>query len=153
MWYASSQLTRAKHGPIVGFIRPDQVYAKLVADWKPEEVCTEPPAFAAAVQKRLGSPLVLDSTPDVQPLGWTYTGRFRGSIVGPKTMILLTDVGQAKVLVLMDQLSSDRTVEQDPSGKLSVFRREVDGLVLYEVSPLDKPRVIDHLHAPTGGTP
>ena len=148
IWYTVTQRHTGTKQPQFGFIPPDQVYAKLVADWTPEEVCTENDKFQAAVAKRLGSPLGLEATPEVQALGWTYTGRFRGKIIGDKTMILLTNVGPARVMVLMDQARSDRTLAADPASKLSVFRRQIGELVVYEVTPLEQPKVIGHLYNP-----
>ncbi len=153
IWLVVVQQTKPAPVHNFGFIPPDQVYAKLEADWKPEEVCTEDDKFQAAVEKRLGSPLLLASTPNVTALGWTYTGRFRGTIIGDRTMILLTNVGDAKVMVLMDRASSDRKLEPDPTGRLSAFRRKVGDLVLYEVTPLKAPTVIDHLYDPRQGKP
>ena len=75
---------------------------------------------------------------------------YHGKIVGSKTMVLINKVHDQKVLVFMDRLRDDRTLELPPGvgSDLNIFRREVGKLVLYEVTPLDKPEVIDRLNPP-----
>jgi len=153
VWWVVGQRGGMARPRPVALVPPDQVYTRLATDWKPEFECTTQQEFADVVKKRLGSPLVLATVPDLKAIGWTYPARFRGKIVGDKTMILLTNVGEAKVLVLMDQAASDRTLTVDPASKLSVFRRQVGDIVLYEVTPLSEPRVLEHFYNPDKGGP
>ena len=135
-------------------VSPNAVYAKLESrGWEPEFVCTDDAGFQAAVEKRVGSPLLLEPDPEIRALGWAYNAGFSGKIVGDHTMMLLTLVGKERVLVLMDQLSGDRKLEVDPGSPLHVFRRVIGPLVVYEVTPLDKPHVIERLFDPRTHAP
>jgi hypothetical protein len=61
---------------------------------------------------------------------------------------MLCRVEGQPVMVLVDRVEADRpdaTQSCDPS--LRVFREERDGLVFYEITPLDSPRVMEHLVA------
>jgi hypothetical protein len=132
------------------FLSPAEVYAMVD---QPEFVCKDDREFAAAIEKRLGQPLVLAAAPGIHAIGWAYGDDYHGKIVGSKTMVLINKVHDQKVLVFMDRLRDDRTLELPPGmgSDLNIFRREVGKLVLYEVTPLDKPEVIDRLNPPAQG--
>lgn len=127
---------------------PTAVY--LATD-KPEFVCKDDTEFAAAVKKQLGQPLILAAAPGIEALGWAYGANYNGKVVGDKTMVLITRVDGEKVLVLMDRLRDDRTLDDQPLGEgLHLFRSVVGSIVLYEVTPLPKMRVIENLRVPGG---
>jgi hypothetical protein len=131
------------------YVAADTVYNKLVSrGFEPEFVCTTDEEFRAATKKRFGTPLMLASTPGVIPLGWAYNAGFRGRIVGDKTMMLLAKVDDKNVLVLMD--TSDRPADRPITGApgLKVFKRSVGPIVNYEITPLDRERVINNLREP-----
>jgi len=127
-------------------LSPGAVYAMVQG---PEFVCKDDAEFAEAVRKRLGQPLILAATPGVAALGWAYGDDYNGKIVGDKTMVLINTVDGEKVLVFMDRLRDDRKLDAAPlPDGLKLFRREVGSLVLYEVTPLARPRVIESLVVP-----
>jgi hypothetical protein len=130
---------------------PDAVYARMEArNFEPTFVCKDNAEFAAAVQKRLGSPLVIDDDPGVKVLGWAYSAEFPGRIIGEKTMILMCRLAEAHSVVLMDEARADRPLSLPAGSNLHLFRRQIGALVLYEVTPLDSPRVLDRLRPPGG---
>lgn len=76
-------------------------------------------------------------------LGWAYGNDYNGRMIGPDTMVLMTRVdGSENVVVLMDRASADRRLKLPPGSNLSLFRREVGPIVLYEITPLKSERVI-----------
>lgn len=133
---------------VENLLNPSTVYAMID---KPEFVCTTDAEFAAAVRGRLGQPLVLASAPGVTPLGWAYSDAYNGRIVGRRTLVLICTVDDRKVLVFMDRLKDDRPIELPPQSGLNLYRRTIGPLVVYEVTPLPGPRVIDHLREPRDG--
>lgn len=141
-WVAYINITTPRFDNLLS---PDAVYAMVE---KPEFVCRDDAEFAAAIDKRLGQPLVLAASPGVTALGWAYGDDYSGKIVGPRTMVLINRVDEVKVLVFMDRLRDDRPLSVRADGGLNLFRREAGALVLYELTPLEKPRVIEHLVPP-----
>ena len=73
-------------------------------------------------------------------LGLSYPGG-----LSRDTTAVLCRVDDAEVVVFIDRLDRDdpRVAEND-DPRLNVFRQERFGLVFYEVTPLDEPRMIDH---------
>lgn len=137
----------------IKFVDPAALYARMQATgFTPEFVCKDDAEFAGAVSKRLGSGLLVSQAPGLNVLGWAYGQDYSGRIVGPDTLVLMTRLDEKhNVLVLMDKLSSDRHLCLPQSTGLHLFRREVGKLVLYEITPLSEPRVLDRVHPPISG--
>ncbi len=111
--------------------------------FKPYEICRDPSAYRETFERRLGQGLIATALPSVvEPLGWSY-----GAAVTGNSIYLMANVKKEPVLVIFDRLSADHP---QPTGKgnLHVYRREIDQLVLYEVSPLDKSYIIDEFLKP-----
>jgi len=129
-------------------IRPvHEYYAALVdAGWKPAWVCHSDQEFADMVNFHLGSAVVVPlNAPGVELMGWSYADNARhGTPIGQQTLSLLTRVEGRNVLVLMDRDSSDRRLRVPASSGLHLHRREVNGVVLYELSPFADARVLPH---------
>lgn len=141
-WAAYVHLTTPTFDKVLS---PAEVYAMVD---QPEFVCETDAEFAAAIDDRLGQPLVLAAAPGIEAIGWAYGDDYNGRIVGRKTMVLINKVRGQKVLVFMDRRRDDRALDTPPSSGLNLFRREVGDLVLYEVTPLDQPEVIPRLNIP-----
>ncbi|MBY0311579.1 MAG: hypothetical protein K2W85_05885 [Phycisphaerales bacterium] len=129
-------------------VGPQEIYLALDrASWTPEEVCTEGPAFAKYVQTRMGQPLSITARPGVELVGWSYGDGYDGRIVGEKTVVMLARVDGRGVAVLIDRVSQDRTLSVPEGSGLRIFRRVVGSLVVYEVTPWEKPMILDALAA------
>ena len=124
----------------------------------PEWVCETDAEFAAAVRDRLGQPMLIDvlDTP-IELLGWAYpqdsgenpdTG-YGDTIISDDSMILLTRVDGQGVILIIDRVEDEREplTIGDHLG-LSVFRRVLGDLVLYEVTPIDEPSVLGRAYTP-----
>jgi hypothetical protein len=126
---------------------PESLYTQYEqAGWKPAWVCHTDQEFVDAVARFLGARgtgiLISLQTPGIEVLGWSFADQGRdGTPLSERTLALLTRVEGRPVLVLMDLLERDRTIRVRQRD-LHLYRREVDGFVLYEVSPLAEPRVI-----------
>jgi hypothetical protein len=146
-WVITS-LTGSKQGrnePLFAARPLVQVYQDAVAaGFEPSYDCREPERFAATFAQRQGQPLRLVELPaGTKMLGLAYAGG-----LSRNTTAMLCRVEGQPVMAFVDRASADqpdaaRTLEK----KLNVFRQERDGLVYYEVTPFDEPRVIQ-LFAP-----
>lgn len=127
-------------------VGPQEVYMALErANWTPEEVCTEGPAFAKYVQTRMGQPLSITARPGIELVGWSYGDGYDGRIVGEKTVVMLARVDGRGVAVLIDRASQDRTLNVPEGSGLRIFRRVIGSLVVYEVTPLERAQVIESM--------
>jgi len=122
----------------------DRLYAFQVEhDWTPLEVCTTADAFQGWVEKYYGVPLRPrpGATERIEFIGWRYDTTLSGL-----TGVLLARADDQPLFVLVDRLEHDGVLEPPRRhDALRLHRREVGGLVLYEVSPFERPRVIGAL--------
>ncbi|TWT78555.1 hypothetical protein Pla123a_13480 [Posidoniimonas polymericola] len=106
--------------------------------FEPYYECEDDDRFAAVFEKRQDAPLVLkEMPPGSRMLGLSYPGGFSRD-----TTAMLCEVDGQPVMVFVDRQDADRPELADlPAGSgLRVFRSELPGVVLYEVTPLDEPR-------------
>ena len=134
-------------------LEPRAVYMRMSdIGFEPEWVCADDAAFASAVEGQLGQAMLITPAPGVRVVGWQslrYLGEVNEYLIQREEMILLSEVNGEHVVTVVAQRASDRRVpEIDPGSGLHVFRREIQGLVLYEISPLDKPGVMQHAFVP-----
>jgi len=140
--------------PSVNLIGPEEVYAKMQArQFEPEFVCTTDEEFARTVKEKFGQPLLVAATPEIQLVGWGYGNAYAGRIVGENTLVLITKVGETPVLMFMDKASNDRSIDAPAESGLKVFRRKVGSMVLYEVTPLDEPKLLERTYNPDKSSP
>jgi hypothetical protein len=129
------------------------IYRDAIASgFEPSYECSEPERFADTFAERQGAPLQLRAMPaGMRMLGLSYTGG-----LSRMTTAMLCLVDGQPVIVFVDRAEADQTIAATGGGNaLKVFREERDGLVFYEVTPLEMPRVTKYL-APlssTGGGP
>ena len=139
--------------PDFNLMAPGELYSRLVmSGFRPAQVCTSDPEFAALVHEKLGTALIATASPGVEVLGWGYSSDYNGSPISPRTMMLLAKVDGREVLVLLDQTARDRTLAAPAGGKLNLFRREVGPIVAYELTPMAEARVIPGLVPYQGGS-
>lgn len=130
-------------------VGPEKVYAKLMSrGFEPEFVCTDDEGFKKATKDRLGTPLVMASASNIKLLGWAYNAGFPGKLIGDHTMLLLAKVDSKEVLVMMDQVASDRELSLPAGSGLFLHRRVVGPIVNYEISPFETAKIVDRLWVP-----
>jgi anti-sigma factor RsiW len=121
-----------------------ELYQETVAqDFQPYYFCEDPARFAATFVKRQQIPLQLAPLPaDRRMVGLSYLGGFSRD-----TTAILGYAQDQPVIVFVDRREVDQTElgQSSATSGLNVFRRELAGLVLYEVSPLDRPQLVDFL--------
>lgn len=122
-----------------------EIYGNCVdAGFQPKWVCEDDVEFAQTFQKRQGRPLLLKPDSRDVMVGLSY---LEG--ITPETTTMLARVDGEPVLVFVERLDRDRQPEE-PSrwSGLRLFRRELEDLVMYEVTPLDEPRVMANFYIP-----
>jgi hypothetical protein len=105
--------------------------------------CADDEEFADTFRNHLGQRLVLSALPDgARALGLAYCHS-----LSPQSICLVGEVDGRTVVVLVDRVEADRP-QARPNVLLNLFRREVGRLVLYEITPHDRPALLEHLEDP-----
>lgn len=122
----------------------EELYRRQVAlGFSPDVTCTSIPAFGQWLEENYGSRIAPDQErPNIEYAGWSYSRTISGY-----TGLLLAKVEGRQVLVVLDKEAEVAAHPPRPeAGKdLKVFRRDLGGLVFYEITPLDRSVIIDHL--------
>lgn len=115
-----------------------ELYRSAVeSGFEPSYECHEPERFAETFERRQGKALKLLPMPDgSRMLGLAFTGG-----LSRNTTAMLAYVDDQPVMVFVDQATNDDKTMASADGALHIFRDERDGLVYYEVTPFDEPRV------------
>jgi len=127
-------------------VRPlDDVYRERVksgfqCDWE----CKTEREFAATFAAQLGQPLLMHALPDqVTSLGLSYAGG-----ITPRSVAYLAKVSGQPVMVFVDREQLDKGQSLSSPQGLHIFKRQVGALVLYEVTPHEKPDLLDLFFMP-----
>lgn len=151
LWVRSAIHQRTAFNPLNS---PERIYQRLVQrGFEPEFICEPGPEFVAAVEDRFGAGLDIAQAPGVNVIGWAYdtsrpTAAYTGQMLSDDMLILMAYVEQEPVIVLMDRAAADTRPRLAPGSDLRQFRRQMDGFVLYEVTPHRRPRLLDEFEAP-----
>jgi hypothetical protein len=123
------------------------VYQEAIDDgFGPDWVCRNDEEFAFTFRVAHQQALVLREMPeDVAALGLSYC-----HTISPRTICILAQAEGRPVMVFVDRLDAEPGRAEAPGGGLHLHRGTVGDLVLYELSPLDTPRVLPLLHDPAG---
>ncbi len=116
---------------------------EVARGFEPLWVCRDDAEFSGRFEKRFGQPLVLGNLPsNIQSIGMSYA-----SIISDKTTYLLAKVDGEEVVVFVD--SETHKGQSLPSGSgLNLYSRQIESLILYEVSRLDRAYLLDAFHIP-----
>jgi hypothetical protein len=122
----------------------DSIYATCVAEgFRPAWVCKDDREFASVFRMRQGQGLLLGAMPAGSKMeGLTYCGG-----LSRYTTTMLARVHGSPVMVFVDRADADsHPASPCASSQLQLFRKELGPLVLYELTPLDRPSVMDFLY-------
>ncbi|OWY70720.1 hypothetical protein B7486_14030 [cyanobacterium TDX16] len=120
------------------------VYDETVASgFTPKWVCKTDKQFFLTTYNRFGRGLLLAALPpDIKALGWSY-----GLAISPKTAYLLADVRGHKTIVFIDDAAYDGKQRPPTDCALYMHYRRIDDLILYEISDLDQPAVLEYFYS------
>lgn len=123
-------------------IRMARFYEQSKAsDFKEDWKCDSEQQFQTTFWYRLGSAVAIAGRlpSDVEVHGIKY-----GHTLSDQSVHLTATVDGKGIVVFVDKKENDRKDDVSGAG-LHAFRKETDHLVLVEVSPFDKPRLLDLL--------
>ena len=119
---------------------------EAAGDMTPLWVCENDAEFQASFRERLGQPLSLGELPEgLEAVGLSYS-----HTLSPTTVYLLARARGEPVLVFVDRVERDLPSTPPAETHLRRWRRQVGKLVLYEVSSLEEPVLLDLLYDPMG---
>jgi hypothetical protein len=121
-----------------------EIYSETVDQgFRPYYFCEDENRFAATFALRQAVPLRLAPLPpDRQMVGLSYSGG-----LSRDTTAVLCHVRDSPVIVFVDRKQLDNPAIATSSSEpgIHVHRKELDELVIYEVTPFDTPLVSDYL--------
>lgn len=119
------------------------VYQETLANgFEPYYECRDDQRFRDVFQRRQGIALRLAEL----PLGSTMLGLSYSGGLSRETTGMLCRVDQQPLMVFVDRIANDfPDAARSTSDAVHIHRVVRDGLVFYEVSPFDVPRMIDFL--------
>lgn len=119
-------------------------------NFAPDWTCKNDEEFKDTTRNNAGQAMLVRQDPSakVQLIGWAYSKTYRGTPLGPRTIMLFAKVDDAPIIVLVDTLANDAKVRADFDPRLHMFRRELGNAVLYEITPRSAPGVIDAFYLP-----
>jgi anti-sigma factor RsiW len=106
--------------------------------FKPEWVCDTDAKFLAYTKEKLGIQFLVKPAAGVQLVGWSYAP----GLLSEAAQVLLVKAGGQDVIVAMGPRGEDREVRVEGS-ELHVHRKVYRGVVMYEITKLDHPVVLD----------
>lgn len=141
-----TQVARSSGSPPAGPQSRDLkgVYDETVASgFTPKWVCKTDKQFFLTTYNRFGRGLLLAAMPpDIKALGWSY-----GLAISPKSAYLLANVRGHKVVVFIDEAAYDGKQRPPTDCTLYMHYRRIDDLILYEISDLDQPAVLEYFYS------
>lgn len=123
-------------------VEPAEVY-RTAHDrgFEPAWVCEDDAQMLAYTRERFRRGMLFTPTKGVELVGWGYVP----GVLSDQTAALFAEHGEHHIVLLVDRSKHDRPLE-DPSVEnpgLHLFRRIVGRFVLYEISPLERPVLLD----------
>lgn len=119
-------------------------YDTIRNGFKPAWICRDEQQFERVFTKRFRQPLLLATMPS----GITAGGISYSNTLSNSTINVLGKVDGIPVMVFVDQRTVDHGSPPPPPPGLNLFRREIDALVLYELTPLDRPNILPFFYKP-----
>jgi len=121
------------------------LYQDKIADGgRPDWVCDDDAEFRRAFLGQYGQALQLEPLPE----GVVAAGLCYANTISERTMMVLARVEDRPVIVFVDRLDHDAGQSLPPDAGLHLHRAVVGRLVLYEVSPLERPALLEHFFVP-----
>jgi hypothetical protein len=137
--------------PAGGLPRTDlaDLYQRVVENgFKPAFVCTTDHEFAKTIDDRFGQPMLVAAAPNIELVGWAYGPNYKALTLSRDTLVLLAKVDQKPTLVFIDRKDQAMRPRFVQVGDLSMHKKELGDLVMYEVIPGPKSGIVDRAYTP-----
>ena len=148
VWYSWNV---SKPKPIANVYEPQRwrsfetVYYDTIRNgFKPAWICRDERQFQRAFSDRFRQPLLLSALPS----GITAGGIAYSNTITESTINVLGKVDGTPIMIFVDKVAADHGPPPPPPPQLHLFRREIDNLVLYELTPLDRPHILPFFYNP-----
>jgi hypothetical protein len=148
------------------YLELSRLYVKaLEPGFKPGHRWNTPGEFANLLSTRFGVKVGMNTPPaNVQILGWSdatrgpdaehtvdgtgikdpkKNGKIHAEGLSADTVTLFARAGDNPVILVIDRLSTDADLSLAQGSRLQKHRREVAGLVIYEIGMADKAVLVD----------
>ncbi len=117
------------------------VYATERSDgFIPDWVCSDDTEFAQTFQREVGQGLMF--RPD-EAAGRRMVGLAYDETISPTTVHMLGQAVGADIIVFVGRVEHDKPMPDVSADGLHLFRRQIDDLVLYELTPLSQPELLE----------
>jgi hypothetical protein len=145
-WLAVARPWEGLLKPALAASSADSVLKQLVSDenFKPVWVCDNDQKFLTYTKDKLGVSFLVRPDSGVQLVGWTY----KAGLLENTAQILLVRAEGKELMVAMGPKGDDRTQHTVPGSPLHITRKVYKGVVMYEISPLDHPVVVNSIQEP-----
>lgn len=121
------------------------VYYDTIRDgFKPAWICRTEQQFERTFSRRFRQPLLLAKLPS----GMTAGGISYSNTLSEATINVLGRVDGTPVMIFVDRVDVDHAPLPPPPPELRIFKRQLDDLVLYELTPLDRPNILPYFYNP-----
>lgn len=137
--------------PTGGLPRTDlaEIYQKAVDNgFKPAFVCTTDHEFAKTIADRFGQPMLVAAAPNIELIGWAYGPNYKALTLSRDTLVLLAKVDSKPTLVFIDRKDKAMSPRFERAGDLSMHKKELGDLIMYEVIPGPKSGIVDRAFTP-----
>jgi hypothetical protein len=136
--WAAVAAPRAGYGPRLAM---ETVYRDAAAGRLDPWVCRDQREFAATFRQHFDEAIVLGQLPQgVEASGLAYA-----HTLSPKTICLVGRVQGDPVVVFVDRAERAAAVTPPDCGDLQIFERRLGKLILFEISPLPAPALLEFL--------
>jgi len=127
-----------------GFVRVEYFYNERVArGFDPNQTCDNDQDFASAIWRTTDQGLVLRPLEGVEAYGFVSC-----ACMGRYSLVLLADVLGEPVMVFITKTKLSREQQPPERSGLRIFRRDVGPATLHELTPHDKPYLLDLFYDP-----
>lgn len=137
--------------PPIALLQPADIWQRELNDrFIPDWVCEDDEQMLSFTEGRFNEGLLFARVDNIELMGWSYAT----NLMSGNSASMLAKVDGEQVLVLVDKIGRDRELDApgDRFPALKMFRREVGGFVLYELTPREAPAILDLAYS-TGPRP
>jgi len=135
-------------GKIV-FIEPADLYQQLEeSSFTPDWVCGNEQEFVEYTTEKFGEPFLIHESTGLTLAGWTVS-----RALSLYTGVLMAKADGADIVLLVDRVKDDRELHLPKKSDLHLFRSEIGGLVLYEITPGIEPVILPRVYQPEASIP
>jgi len=123
----------------------ETVYNDAVREgFKPAWICRDERELERTFVKKVRQPLLIAAL----PAGVTAGGIAYSNTITPTTINVYGRVDDTPVMVFVDKLAADHGPPSPPPAGFHLFRSQIEDLVLYELTPFDRPNILPYFYKP-----